>query len=232
MAMTGIVVSKRPAWSGTVGGVVVAATALAVMIGSGPARAVIGLEVVGIGLAGAGVLLADRCCPLGGRVLTLTGAGLALAAIPIAVVAVPAESVVFALIPGLVGLFVLAAALRPVRATWARSLVKLGTSFVFVGVVMAALFRLAPANRVLVGAGLVVVAWDVSDNAIGIGEQLGTGAATRQIELVHAGASLAVAAVGVVAAAAVEGVSIGASSLEAFVLLLVAVILLSLSLHG
>lgn len=51
----------------------------------------------------------------------------------------------------------------------------------------------------LFGAVATVAAWDLAGHAIDVGEQLGRGADTRRLELVHAGA---VAAVGLAAATA------------------------------
>lgn len=88
----------------------------------------------------------------------------------------------------------------------------------------------APLSAALVGAAAAVLAWDVGQNAIGIGRQLGRAATTARAELVHVFASLAaggcIVAVGYVAAA----VSRGGRPIIAVVFLLLAAGLVAVAL--
>lgn len=91
-----------------------------------------------------------------------------------------------------------------------------------VGVVGLALagYRGAPAEALLVAAVGLVVAWDVADHGVGLGEQVGRGARVRRNVAVHAGASLLV---GALAAGLVYGVSLavgGGQPVAALALLL------------
>lgn len=232
MGLNPVPVQKRPARLSSAIGVAAAAVALAAVVARSGAHLVIVLVVAGLAVGAIGVAISGRGYTGAGRTVLLAGVGLALLAIPIALTTVTATSVQLALLPGVLGLLVLGLALLPIRGQGSRGWVKTGTALVFVGVIAGALFRISPADRLVVSVGLVVVAWDVSDHAIGIGEQLGGVARTRRLELVHVGGSGAVASVGVLAASLVGGVSIAGLGIEAFVLLLVAVVTLSLSLHG
>lgn len=77
-----------------------------------------------------------------------------------------------------------------------------------------------PAELLVIAAGATILAWDVGDNALGVGEQLGRTARTARLELVHAAASLAVAVVGAAVAYAVFGLAGGGRPVLAVVLLL------------
>lgn len=88
---------------------------------------------------------------------------------------------------GVVGLVVLTVGL--VRGE--TPVVTVGSFGLFLGAVVTGA-QGAPVAPVLAGVVLAVVAWDVGGNAISIGQQLGRSADTVRIELLHAGASLAV----------------------------------------
>lgn len=88
---------------------------------------------------------------------------------------------------GVVGLVVLTVGL--VRGE--TPVVTVGSFGLFLGTVVTGA-QGAPVAPVLAGVVLAVVAWDVGGNAISIGQQLGRSAGTVRIELLHAGASLAV----------------------------------------
>lgn len=77
-----------------------------------------------------------------------------------------------------------------------------------------------PAELLVIAAGATVLAWDVGDNALGVGEQLGRNARTDRLELVHAAASLAVAVVGSAVAYGVFRLAGGGRPVLAVVLLL------------
>ena len=122
------------------------------------------------------------------------------------------------------GLALCAAAVAVVRG-WRRAAVWAGV-LLFGGAVAAAVEN-APTLVVLVGAGGAVVAWDLLDNAISLGEQLGREADTRRTEVVHAGGSVAVA-LGVAAGSyGLYSVAGGGKPLSALVFLLVAVVALT-----
>jgi hypothetical protein len=93
------------------------------------------------------------------------------------------------LAPTVIGLVVLATGLFTGR----RSLVTLGATGQLVGLFITGASNV-PTVRVLVGIAAAVVAWDVGQYAVGLGDQIGRTAPTRRAELRHAGTSLTIAA--------------------------------------
>lgn len=123
--------------------------------------------------------------------------------------------------PAAVGLLVLGVGL--VRGS--RRILTAGAGLLFVGVLLAGASGAGP-EPLVVGTLGAVLAWDVGENGIGVGAQLGREADTRRVELVHAASSLAV---GAVTAALGYGVYLAAASgqpLTALVFLLFGAVLL------
>lgn len=77
-----------------------------------------------------------------------------------------------------------------------------------------------PPELLVVSTGATILAWDVGDTALAVGEQLGRRARTERLELVHAAAGLAVAVVGGAVAYGVFRLAGGGRPLLAVVLLL------------
>jgi hypothetical protein len=110
-----------------------------------------------------------------------------------------------------------------------RAPVSAGAALLFGGVLFGAGGTPDPLYALLGGA-LAVVAWDVAEFGIGVGEQLGRDAPTARLEVTHAAAS---AIVGLLAVAAGYGVYVVAWSglpTVALVCLLAAALLLTLTL--
>jgi len=100
-----------------------------------------------------------------------------------------------------------------------------GATLLFVGVVIAGVFG-APPELLLVATAGTVVAWDVGENAVSLGHQLGRAAGTDRAEFVHAAASTGVAAAGAgLAYVAFVGVESGQPSIALVSLLFGAVLL-------
>ncbi|WP_256299719.1 DUF7519 family protein [Haloarchaeobius salinus] len=124
-------------------------------------------------------------------------------------------------------------ALAPGLVVGSRRLVHVG------GVVLAAGMVLAGATGgggaaelfMLVGTAATVVAWDVGQNAVGLGEQLGQEAETTRAELAHLGATLVVGAVTVGVAYGLYQVAGSGQPLPALVMLLVAALALTTALR-
>jgi hypothetical protein len=124
-------------------------------------------------------------------------------------------------IPGAAGLAVLGVGL--VRGS--RAAVTGGSGLLFAGVLLAGASGASP-EPLLVGTLGAILAWDIGENGIGLGAQLGRAADTRRLEFVHAASSLVV---GAVTAGLGYGVYLGATSgqpLTALVFLLVGAVVL------
>jgi hypothetical protein len=91
--------------------------------------------------------------------------------------------------PGVLGVVLLGLGLRPVRDHLARRFVSAGLAALVVGVVLVGIFERADPGTLLVAATGAIIAWDVAEHGISLGEQLRTDADTTSVELVHAGAS-------------------------------------------
>jgi hypothetical protein len=185
---------------------------------------------VGVGLAGLGFVLFGR--DRGERPAELAGALLCLGAIAGFIGTTPALSEIVQLLPGLIGLLVLAGALVPIHGQRSRALVKAGAAGLFTSVVLAGLFR-AVGLWLLLAAGVgVIVAWDASEHAIGVGEQLGEVASSWRCELPHVAATVGVGIVGVVATVAMHRFGSDDLSLSAFLMLCLAMLLLTAAIRS
>jgi len=115
-------------------------------------------------------------------------AGLALALAGVATLGLLTASAT-----GLVAGVVAVALLAPGVTLGERRLVDGGAAALLLGVAAAGIEG-APPVSLVVAAVATVAAWDAGENAISVGEQLGRAADTRRAELVHAGATLGLAA--------------------------------------
>jgi hypothetical protein len=109
--------------------------------------------------------------------------------------------------------------------TGGRRTLGAGGTLLVGGVLFAGVQGAGP-ETLLFGLLTAVLAWDVGEHAIGVGEQLGREADTRRVELVHAGASTFV---GVVAAGIGYGAYLGATGgqpVTALVFLLLGAVIL------
>jgi hypothetical protein len=109
-----------------------------------------------------------------------------------------------------------------------RGLVTAGAVVLFVGTLAAGVAD-ASASRLLVATGGAVFAWDVGRTAVDIGVQLGAGADTTDLELVHAGTSLLVIGLAGSVGYALFQTAAGGQPVSAVVALLIAGTLLSLA---
>lgn len=105
-----------------------------------------------------------------------------------------------------------------------------GSTLILTGAVIAGVLG-ASAGILLLTVAMAVLVWDLSEQAISVGEQLGPKATTTRGELVHASASLLVASVGGGIAYVFYSVSSGGQPLTALVVLLLATVLLTTALR-
>lgn len=96
------------------------------------------------------------------------------------------------LLCGMVGLLVLAAGVTGLKRGWERRFVSLGTSGLFAFLLVVAVIDSPPMGALLVAMVATAVAWDVGEQSINLGEQLGGEAETWSAELAHAGGSVGV----------------------------------------
>ncbi|WP_299334192.1 DUF7519 family protein [Haloplanus sp.] len=137
------------------------------------------------------------------------------------------------LLPGLLGLWVLAAGLLPLRVRRGRLLIDIGAGLVFITVLTGGVVRGASTAALVVAAAATILAWDAAENAVSMGGQVGSCGATdsRRAELVHAGFSGCVAVVAVVATLGVARVGVDGLPFAALVVLLLAAVVTILVAH-
>lgn len=112
-----------------------------------------------------------------------------------------------------------------------RRAVTAGAALTFVGLLFGGMVGL-PAPPLLVGVTAAVVSWDVGENAISVGEQLGREAHTASAELAHAAVSAVVGAVAAGFGFAVYSLSGGGLPLATLAFMLVAAVALGAALRG
>ncbi|WP_439025781.1 DUF7519 family protein [Haloarchaeobius sp. DT45] len=124
-------------------------------------------------------------------------------------------------------------ALAPGVVLGYRRLVHLGAVGLLGGLVFAGATGSGPSAELLmlVGTTATVLAWDVGQNAIGLGEQLGRETETTRAELAHIGGSVTVGVLTAGTAFGVYQVATEGQPLVALALLLVAVVILTTALR-
>lgn len=137
-----------------------------------------------------------------------------------------------ALLPGMVGLLVLAGGVTGAWRGWERRLISAGTAGILMNLLTSGIIRAASGTVLLAATIAMVVAWDAAEQAVNLGEQVGVRASTGSAELAHAVGSIAVGAVAVGLAlggyrAGVEGVP-----LTGLVFLAVGAVMLTAALYN
>lgn len=132
---------------------------------------------------------------------------------------------------GQVGISLVGLALLAPLGRRARAVLRVGAGVVFVAVLACGVTLTASQPALLLAAGAAIVSFDVGENAIGIGQQLGSEAGTTRIELAHALGSVAVGGIGVLGCLIALSLGDPGLSLTPFVLLLAVLILLATALH-
>ena len=151
--------------------------------------------------------LHDGDRPVGASLAVVGGLGVP-AAIGYGVVAATQMTRILELVPGMVGLGVLALGTLPLRPRWSRVLVSAGAILVGVGLLVSGVVLEAGRFRLLAGMALVVIAWDAAEQAVNLGEQVGHRAASRGVVATHSAWSVGVGALGVAAASGVYSLDV------------------------
>jgi len=222
----------RRTWASCGLSLAVGTLAVALVASGGTQLTVLGVAVAGLLAFAGGVELRHRGSAVVGGALALGGAGVVGAALLVGYASVVALADQVELLPGMVGLFVLVAGLAAVRSGWERHLITAGTALVLLDVVASGVVHGASATALLAATVATVVAWDVGEQAVNLGEQVGRQAKTRPVELVHGASSVAVGGVGVGLALVVQGGDVTGVPLAGLLLLLAAGVTLSLALYS
>ena len=198
-------VSHRPTSLSSALALLLSASVALLLAGSANQRlAVIGTAVgVAVVLAGARLPDVERAVPdevtrrstrvpldrFGASEVTVVGAAIVALSLLHGVLTLSGSVGWAQLGPGILGIVLLGLGLRPVREDLARRFVSAGLAALVVGVVLVGVFERADTGTLLVATAGAIVAWDVAENGISLGEQLRSDAGTESVELLHAGAS-------------------------------------------
>jgi hypothetical protein len=231
--MTGashVTLNDRPTRPSTALAVVLASLPLVLLVG---AAATVPLAVAwtGVALVALGGALVGSGRAIGGGALAVTGLLTGLAAVAFAATSAGRFVQLLRLGPGVLGVLTVGVALTWRRLRWRRGLVKAGAGLVFVVVLVSGIVPETEVWPLLWAAAAVVLAWDVAENAISVGEHLGRDASTWRAEFGHAapGGLFGVVSVGLVHLTA--GADLASLSLPALVLVLLGVVFLIAALH-
>jgi len=224
--MTSLAASRdlldRPTAPGALLAMLAGFAAVALLIeGAGQWQALV-VDIVGLALCAGGYVAWQRGQKVPGSLAALAGGVLVLVALALAVSQPEAMTERLELLPGLLGLAVLLAGLLPVRAGWERRLVTTGAAFLFVGVVTSGVVRGASEIQLLAAGVASVLAWDLGEQAVSLGGQVGRRAQTHRAELVHAGGSLLAGVAILAVTLGVAALDVQGLSLAGFAVLLVA----------
>lgn len=170
--------------------------------------------VVGLALLGAGARSRRRIGPIASAGGVLLGLGAAAVAANVAT-----DLSALAVVPSAVGAFVLGAGLATARRP--RFAVTAGTGALLLAVLTAGTLGTTSVVATVAGVGGTVLAWDLGQQAVDIGEW---GGETRVAEAVHAGGSVVVATLGVAAAMGSSAVGTVEASLPTVLLALAGVV--------
>lgn len=219
---------RRPAPATGALAVVVAVGALALVADAAVQRRIIAVAAVGVVAFAAGVGTWRRGHPLPGGLLVVAGAAVALYGLGLAVTRPVFDVHRFELLPGLLGVWILAAAVAPVRVGWERRLVTTGTALVFLSVLVSGLVETTSLTSLLVAGAATILAWDAGENAVSLGHHVGARGSTTRAAAVHSAASGLVAVVALLLALSVHRLDVDGLPLAALAALLVAGVVLTL----
>ncbi|WP_436925501.1 DUF7519 family protein [Halosimplex amylolyticum] len=201
-----------------------------VSLGGGSTTA-FAVEAVGLALLAVGVTVRRDRSRAAGDALVAVALAVVLGALALVWLDTRDLLVTAQTVPGMVGVLVLALGVIPARGRGSRRLVKVGSGLVLLSVFATAVVLKPPLQPLLVGTVAAVLAWDLGENAIGLGVQLGRRAETSRVELAHGLGSAAIGAGAVVAGKTVAGVGTPGFPLGVFALLLIGLVLLAGALH-
>lgn len=123
---------------------------------------------------------------------------------------------------GMIGLALYALGIGALKQGMERRFVTAGVAFVFAGVLVTGVFQGTNTTGMLAATAACVVAWDAGEQAINLGEHVGTGSTAWSAELTHVGATTVVGIAAIVLTLGVHSLDVTGLPLSAFLTLLAA----------
>lgn len=224
-------ISHRPTALGSALAVLAALASVRLVAAAPPQLPPLAVAAVAVVLLGLGAAVRERDRSDAGWFLVGVGALAAFTSVGFAWTAPETFGQKVVLLPGVVGVGFVACALVPVRSGWERRLLAVGVAWLVVGLLVASVMQEAGRWEMLGSMATVVLAWDAGKQAVSLGEQVGRGATTRSVEVLHVGASGVVGALAVAAAVGVYDLDVTGFSLAGLALLLGGAITLAVALY-
>jgi len=220
---------RRPAVPSSALAVAFGVVAVAFVADTGAQREVLTVAVVGSVTFAAGVVAWRRGHAAIGELAVAGGTVVVLVSVWYGLTRPMLSVHRFELIPGLVGVWLLAAGVAPLRYGWERRLLAAGTGLVFVSVVMSGVVQATDLGPLLVAGLLTIVAWDVGENAVSLGRQVGVDGDTRRAEAVHLATTALVGGAAVLLVLVVAYLGVDGLPFAALATLLLAGVVLAVS---
>jgi hypothetical protein len=200
---------------------------------------VVGAVAAGVGalIFVAGATVARSRSRILGVVLALAGLGTAAGGAAYGASLATDQLHIVLIAPGIVGTLFVAFGVAPLRGSGSRRFVKIACWLVFLGPLLSAgmeytepssIFDIARVLGATVAAALV---WDLGENSVSIGRQVGRKATTFWNETVHGVGSVLVGAISAGGAYVAFGFGTGGQPLEGVFFLLISIVLLVAFLH-
>lgn len=191
----------------------------------------VGLSILLVGVGG-WVSTTGPDHPIIGAIMGAMSAVIVLVGGGIAIAGHPTISAVGEFIPGYVGVLVLTLGVARVHQGTERALVTAGTSLILIGIGMGAIFYSSSVTAQLAAGVAAIVAWDLGEQAVNLGEHVGRQPQTHQVELAHCLGTLAVGILAISLALGVRSFNITDIPLAALLVLLAAGLTLAVSLYN
>lgn len=224
-------VSKRPAWVSSLLAVAIGAFVVSEIGHESVVVPGLVIEVAGLAVFTVGLAAFRRQRPVIGGLVASIGAFAAVVGVAFVAASLVRPQALIDLLPGLLGVLLVGLALAPVRGHGSPWLLRFGVGLVFVAVLTSAVIQETTAAQQLLTGALCIVAWDLGENAISVGKQLGRRARTWSVELAHGTGTVAVAFVAIKIGGIASGVEGPDASLPVFVVLVASVLVLAAALH-
>lgn len=223
---------RRPARTSGAIAVVLAAVAIALVADDPGQRRILAVALVGVTGFVAGGTLWRRDRSAGVTVVAVAvaviGTLVLVSALGLGLTRPPRYVERIELLPGLAGLWLLAAGLVPLRLGSERVLVDAGTGLVFLTVLAGGVIQSSPPRTLLLAGVVTIVAWDIAENAVSLGGQLGVAAGTVRAEAIHAVGTGVVGAATVGLVLFINGLNVDGVPFAGLIAMLVAGVALTL----
>lgn len=212
----------------------VAATTVAVaLVAAAPGqRFAIGVTVAGLVPVALGLEARHRGHLVLGLILALVGTGIVAGGIGLGYMRSGTFSRQMELLPGLAGLYVQVLGLGPLRQGRERLVFSAGTGLVMVAILTSTVLYETTTMTLLIAGILTVLAWDLAEQSVNLGEQVGRETKTYPVELVHGSATLAVGGGAILLTRQVSGANVQGLPLIVLAGLLAAAFTLAVTLYN